>query len=311
MATTATACKQPLRHISQRTSKDLTVAQCAALAALPQAPSHFQLVEVVGNDDVSTKDQNIIKRTSNGTYIANDASKERRLTCLKLMLEQKYITQEQYDKAPNRTSEEDAQSLAYNGASTEADYFADYVIKEVINDLEEKKGWDYDRAWEKVYNGGLKIHSTMDSQAQKVIEKEFDNDANFPNAVINTDGNGNVINKYGQVVLYDYNDYFDEHGNFTFRTVEIVKRKDGSMLSVPTRDSTSTIQKSMEKPITVSSSRICTYQKTADPIPSQADTSIYHSSIRPRTKKAISLFLQTSLKTNSTKISLFLTMTVR
>lgn len=31
---------------------------------------------------------------------------------------------------------------AYNGASTEADYFADYVIKEVINDLMEKKGWD-------------------------------------------------------------------------------------------------------------------------------------------------------------------------
>ena len=209
--------------------KDLTVAQCAALAALPQAPSHFQLVEVVGNDDVSTKDQNIIKRTSNGTYIANDASKERRLTCLKLMLEQKYITQEQYDKASNRPLKK-MLNPAYNGASTEADYFADYVIKEVINDLMEKKGWDYDRAWEKVYNGGLKIHSTMDSQAQKVIEKEFDNDANFPNAVINTDGNGNVINKYGQVVLYDYNDYFDEHGNFTFRTDEIVKRKDGSMI---------------------------------------------------------------------------------
>lgn len=209
--------------------KDLTIAQCAALAALPQAPSHYQLVEVVGNDDVSTKDQNIIKRTSSGTYIANDASKERRLTCLKLMLEQKYITQEQYDKASKRSLKKMLNPI-YNGASTEADYFADYVIKEVINDLMENKGWDYDRAWEKVYNGGIKIHSTMDSQAQRVIENEFDNDANFPSAKILFDGSGNVINKYGQIILYDYNDYFDADGNFTFRKGEIVKRKDGSMI---------------------------------------------------------------------------------
>lgn len=209
--------------------KDLTVAQCAALAALPQAPSHYQLVEVVGNDDVSTKDQNIIKRTSNGTYIANDASKERRLTCLKLMLEQKYITQEQYDKASKRSLKKMLNPV-YNGASTEADYFADYVIKEVINDLMENKGYDYDRAWEKVYNGGIKIYSTMDSQAQRVVENEFDNDANFPSAKIRFDGSGNVINKYGQIILYDYNDYFDADGNFTFRKGEIVKRKDGSMI---------------------------------------------------------------------------------
>ncbi|WP_419026309.1 transglycosylase domain-containing protein [Emergencia sp.] len=209
--------------------KNLTIAQCAALAALPQAPTHFQLVEVVGNDDVSTKDQNIIKRTSNGTYIANDASKERRITCLKLMLEQGYITQDQYDKASKRSLKK-MLNPTYNGASTEADYFADYVINEVIDDLMEEKGYSYENAWDKVYNGGIKIHSTMDSQAQSVIENEFDNDANFPNAIINLDGNGNVVNKYGQVILYDYNDYFDKDGNFTFKTDEIVKRKDGSMI---------------------------------------------------------------------------------
>ena len=58
--------------------QDLKLSECAALAALPQMPTTYQLIEYVGNDDVSEKDENILKRTSNGTYLANDASKERR-----------------------------------------------------------------------------------------------------------------------------------------------------------------------------------------------------------------------------------------
>ena len=209
--------------------QDLNLAQCAALAALVQAPSDYQLVELVNNDDVSTKDTNIIKRTSNGTYIANDASKSRRQTCLKLMLEQEYITQEQYKKASAATLK-GILNPTYNSAATEASYFEDYVIDEVISDLMEANDWDYNTAWEKVYNGGIKIYSTLDSQAQSVITTEFENDANFPGIYVNTDGSGNIINQYGQVSLYAYSNYFDSEGNFTFTKDEVIRRDDGSLV---------------------------------------------------------------------------------
>lgn len=210
-------------------AKDLNLQQCAALAALPQAPTGFQLVEFVGNDEVSPKDKNIVKRTPYGTYIVNDSSKERRETCLDLMLEQGYISQEQHDKAIKKSLKKMLKP-SYSNSSARSAYFQDYVIDEVIEDLMKEKDWDYEKAWNKVYNGGLQIFSTLDAQAQEVIETEFANSANFPGIRIRKDGNNNIVNQYGQVSLYDYNSYFDEDKNFTFKTNEIIKRKDGGLV---------------------------------------------------------------------------------
>ena len=159
--------------------QDLTLAQCAALASLPQSPADSQLVLFVGSQDVSAKDKNILKSNSRGTYIANDASKDRRDICLSLMLEQGYITQKEYDKASS-TKLKKMLNPTYNSILEKSAYFEDYVIDQVIEALMEEKEWDYDTAWNKVYNGGLRIYSTLDAQAQQVIETEFDNDANFP-----------------------------------------------------------------------------------------------------------------------------------
>jgi len=208
---------------------DLTLAQCAALVAIPQSPSNFALVELVGNDDVSENDKNVLKVTSSGTYIANDASKDRRNTCLALMLEQGYITQKQHDKAVN-TKLKKMLDPSYTTANGEATYFQDYVIDEVIEDLMEEKDWNYDQAWNKVYQGGIEIYSTMDSQAQEVIEKEFAEDSNFPGVSLRYDDDDNLLNQYGQVSLYDYDDYFNSKGTFTFKKSEIVKKKDGSLV---------------------------------------------------------------------------------
>jgi len=198
--------------------QDLTLAQCAALAALPQLPDGYQLVEYVGNDDVSEKDENILKRTSNGTYIANDASKERRLTCLELMEEQGYITAEQKEKASKRKLTKILKPN-FNSNAQESAYFQDYVIDKVIEDLMEEKDLDYDAAWDRVYNGGLKIYSTMDSQAQGVVEKEFDNDANFPSSY-----------SYSTPNMPSYDSIFDGKKNFTLTAGEFNKKKDGSLV---------------------------------------------------------------------------------
>ncbi len=212
-----------------RDVNDLTLAQCAALAAIPQSPTANQLVELVNSDDVSKKDKNILKKTSAGTYLANDVSKDRRELCLDLMLEQNLISQKQHDKAYKRSLKKMLKPN-YNNTSGVSTYFEDYVIDQVIEDLMEANEWDYDTAWEKVYQGGLRIYSTLDSQAQEVVETEFDNDANYPGIIPRYDGNGNIVTKYGQVSLYAYSNYFDSEGNFTFQSGECVKRKDGGLV---------------------------------------------------------------------------------
>jgi Membrane carboxypeptidase/penicillin-binding protein len=210
--------------------KDLTLAQCAALAAIPQLPTDYQLVEFVSNSTVSSKNKNVLKRTSTGTYILNDSSRDRRLTCLQLMYDQGYITKSQCEKASARTLR-NMLKPKYSSSSSKSSYFADYCIDQVISDLEKKYNWDYETAWNKVYNGGVKIYSTMDSTAQNVIENEFDNDANFPSPTnISYDSSGNILNDSGQIVMYDFNDYFDSSGNFTLQKSEIVKKNNGDLV---------------------------------------------------------------------------------
>ncbi len=209
---------------------ELTLEECAALAALPQMPTNYQLVLLAGNDEITKEDKEyILKETSNGTYVANDISKDRRETCLSLMLKQEYITQEEYDKAI-AVPLMDMLNPTYSNANAEATYFQDYVLDEVIADLMEEHDMSYDDAWTKVYQGGIHIYSTMDTQAQDVIVKEFEDDSNFPSVRIYKDGDGNILNSNGEVSLYDYDDYFNEKGVFTFKKDEIVKKDDGSLL---------------------------------------------------------------------------------
>lgn len=209
---------------------ELTLEECAALAAMPQTPTGYQLVMLVGNNEVTEADKEmILKETANGTYLANDLSKGRRETCLALMLDQGYITQEEHDEAV-AVSLLDMLNPTYTNSAATATYFQDYVIEEVIEDLMEKSDLTYDEAWTKVYQGGVKIYSTMDKQAQEVIETEFADNSNFPGVSIVKDDDGNLLNQHGEITLYDYNDYFDENGTFTFTKDEIKKNDDGSFI---------------------------------------------------------------------------------
>lgn len=205
----------------------LTLAQCAALAALPQAPSNYALVELL-DSDATPSSGTVLKRNSEGTYVMNDTSKDRRDTCLALMKEQGYITSAQYKKATG-TSLKKMLHVNFNANSSGIAYFTDYVVEQVISDLQDKQDLSYDDAWDKVYKGGLKIYSTLDLKAQKTIQKEFRNDANFPSITnISYDGNGNILNKNGVVAMYKYSNYIS-NGRFTFKSGEITKNSDNSL----------------------------------------------------------------------------------
>lgn len=214
-------------YFSKDVSK-LTLAQCAALAACPQMPTSYALVRLMPKDEV-TDDDYVLKEVRSGAYIANDASKERRELCLDLMLEQGYITEKQHDKAMKKSLKKMLHPK-YDDSNEKSTYFEDYVIDEVISDLMDAYDWDYSYASMKVYNGGLKIYSTLNSAAQKVIEKEFADDSNFPSVITNRDSNGNILNSWGGISLYDYDDFFDSKGNFRLHKSEFVKKKDGSLV---------------------------------------------------------------------------------
>lgn len=158
--------------------EDLTLEQCAALAALPQAPGTYSLL-------VNEPTDNTVEY-KNGVYI-NDASQDRRNMILNMMLQQGLITQEEKDAATKPLADFINPGSSSSAASTSA--FKDYVIETVKKDLMNEYGIEEDQAIKIIYTKGLNIYTTMDSQAQKVITEQFKKKKNFPST---TNGEGTV-----------------------------------------------------------------------------------------------------------------------
>ena len=208
--------------------KDLSLVQCASLAALPQAPDSYALVQMLGTGETPDDNDTIIKKRPN-KYVANDESKNRRETCLALMKDQGYITEDQYNKAKGQKLTKFLNAQLSNKASKYS-YFHEYLLDEVIQDLMEKYDYSKDKATDLVYTGGLNIYSTVDSHAQAMIVKEFNKDSNFPSiAGYSTDGNGNIINSGGGIMLYSYRNFFNNKNEFKLKSQECKVNEDGSL----------------------------------------------------------------------------------
>ncbi|MBR0373749.1 MAG: transglycosylase domain-containing protein [Mogibacterium sp.] len=211
-----------------KSPKDLTLVECAALAALPQLPDTYALVKYAGDGSVTEGSTNIILREPD-TYIANDISADRRDLCLDLMLDQGYITQEQHDKAYERSVMEFI-NPHINVTSSNYTYFTDYLIEQVEDDLVEQYGMSYEEAERMIYTGGLHIYSTLDTTAQDVIIKEFNDPDNYPSlSGIRYDDEDNIIASDGSVMLYNYHNFFNEDKEFVFGPDEATVNSDGSI----------------------------------------------------------------------------------
>lgn len=208
--------------------EDLTIAESAALAAIPQMPSEFTLIKTVSAGEITEDTPNLITKNGEYAYLWNDSCKDRMATCLYLMHEQGYITDEEYEEA-KQVEIKDIVNPNIDALNTVSNYFADYTIQTVIDDLMEQGGYSYEKASELVYNGGLQIYTTMDSQAQAVIEKEFDDNSNYPSVVgYSKDSAGNITGRNGNV-LYAYSNYINSDGKFVLKSDEYKKNDDGSM----------------------------------------------------------------------------------
>lgn len=159
------------RTYFSRDVKDLNLVQCAALAALPQAPHEYALLKTEKGDNT--------KKIRKGLF-ANDTEKDRRNLVLQLMEEQGYITAKQHKKATKDLIDfikPGHSSLASKSA------FKDYLIETVKKDLMKEYDLTEDQAFKMIYTKGLRIYSTLAVKTQNIIQNEFKKNENFPKAV--------------------------------------------------------------------------------------------------------------------------------
>jgi penicillin-binding protein 1A len=127
------------RHYFGRGAKDLTLPQAALLAAMPKAPSHYD------------------------PRRHPKEARERRDLVLSLMAEQKRITPAEKDEAVKASLGVVPKPRAEKPDAP----FAAYFVEEVRRELEDRLGDDF-------YAHKLRVHTTLDSTAQKAAEEELE-----------------------------------------------------------------------------------------------------------------------------------------
>jgi penicillin-binding protein 1A len=133
--------------------KDLTLVECAALASIPKSPTKYDTLRNPGHN------------------------RDRRNLVLKLMMEEGYITQAQFEEAKETPlvlksdSNDDYEETVHS-------YYIDAVMDQVVADLMEQYGYDRSTATRMLFSGGLHIVTTLDPDVQNALETVFEDDSN-------------------------------------------------------------------------------------------------------------------------------------
>lgn len=131
-----------------KSAKDLTLTECAALAAITKAPSSY------------APDTN------------PEANEKRRNTVLFEMKQQGFITEEAY----NAAIAEKLNLVERSGDVQETEinsWFVDALIEQVTDDLVSQYSYDPKYASNLFYNGGFKIYATLDPDIQSAMEEVY------------------------------------------------------------------------------------------------------------------------------------------
>ncbi|MGI4790356.1 MAG: transglycosylase domain-containing protein [Janthinobacterium lividum] len=120
-------------------AKQLDLAQCALLAGLPNRPADFS------------------------PYKSLTAAKGQRQRVLDQMLDQKYITQIQYQQASAETIKLAQAKAPSQGSQI---FHAPYFVNYVVDQLRHKYGSD------RLYEGNLKVYTTLNWPMQQIAEQE-------------------------------------------------------------------------------------------------------------------------------------------
>lgn len=167
---------------------ELTLSECAVLAAIPQNPSGYN------------------------PAVYPESNRRRQLVILNYMEEQGYISHEEHraaetDPVYDRVLKTDPSLESGNAYS----WYEDALIDQVIDILTGEKGYSQDQAYRAVYSGGLRIFSAQDQALQQICDEEFSNPANFPagtefgiDYALSVAANNGEVTHYGSDALRTY-----------------------------------------------------------------------------------------------------------
>lgn len=183
----------------------LTLSECAVLASITKNPTRLNPID------------------------HPEDNKERRDIVLKKMYELNYISNEEYEEALSddvysRISKTQANSTQRSVYS----YFTDALITQIVEDLQSEYGYTQSQAYNLVYRGGLRIHSTQSSQMQDIADTVINDKSNYP---VDTDYSLeydlHVTKENGESITYterDIRDYFRNAGDSDYRTIYPTKK---------------------------------------------------------------------------------------
>lgn len=141
---------------------ELNLSECATLAGITQNPTQYNPIE------------------------HPEANAKRRKEVLDHMLDQGYITQDEYNETINDdvySEIQAAQALTTDSEDTVYSYFEDELIDQVIDDLMNIKGYTRTQAQNLVYSGGLQIYTTQEPTIQSILDDEYSDSSNYPDTV--------------------------------------------------------------------------------------------------------------------------------
>lgn len=130
--------------------EDLSLAECATLASIVQNPMKYDPYKNPNNNRV------------------------RRKVVLKQMLEQGFITEEQYNFAANEDVKISTK-VEKNRNSGIYSWYTEALLSEVSKDMAEKYGLNTSAARNLILKGGYNIYSVVDKELQNYLEKIYEN----------------------------------------------------------------------------------------------------------------------------------------
>ncbi|MGV8145707.1 MAG: transglycosylase domain-containing protein [Alkaliphilus sp.] len=187
---------------------ELTIAEAALIAGITRNPSRNSPLRTLRKESITTDHYILDDSDLTYTIIFNEASLARQRLVLGNMKRLGFITENEHAKA----IEEDIRaSLNPNRFVAEniSSYFADLVERDVLTAFHDL-GFSGEEAENLLRAGGLRIYSTIDVNMQKILEEEFSNVENFPDTLLDDEGNfildnqGNVQPQAAMVII-DHN----------------------------------------------------------------------------------------------------------
>lgn len=213
-----------------KSAAELTLEECAAIAAIPKNPSGFAPLKRFDSSEIPADDPNIVRRSSLYTLLFNDRFLDRQRQILDQMLEQGMITQDELEaaKAVDMKTAMNPAELVLEDVNS---YFIDFLLQQVRADLMTELNIDGTEASRLLQGGGLKIFSTLNTEMQNIASEEFKKNTNFPRVVnLKKDRAGNILDSEGRIILYNRGTYFDGNGNFLLSPSEYTVDPEGNLI---------------------------------------------------------------------------------